>query len=55
MRVLGFCVLMHIDPVLSDATDQLGMVGFNRAMKVLVVLLGQQLLEVETCLASNSP
>lgn len=35
LRVLGFCVLMHIDPVLCDATDQLGMVGFNRAMKVL--------------------
>lgn len=55
LRVLGFCVLMHIDPVLCDATDQLGMVGFNRAMKVLAVLLGLQLPEVEACLASNSP
>lgn len=55
LRVLGFCVLMHIDPVLSNATDQLGMVGLNRAMKVLSVLLGLQLQEVEACLAKNSP
>ncbi|SCW81553.1 ATP-binding protein [Pseudomonas sp. NFACC05-1] len=55
LRILGFCVLMHIDPVLSDATDQLGMVGLNRAMKVLAVLLGLQLTDVEACLANNSP
>jgi hypothetical protein len=24
LQVLGFCVLMHTDPTLSDATDQLG-------------------------------
>lgn len=55
LRVLGFCVLMHNDPVLSDATDQLGMLGFKRAMKVLSVLLGLPLPEVEACLALDSP
>lgn len=55
LQVLGFCVLMHCDPTLSDATDQLGMLGFKRAMKVLSVLLGLPLPTVETCLAHNSP
>lgn len=55
LQVLGFCVLMHSDPTLSDATDQLGMLGLNRAMKVLSVLLGLPLAEVEACLAHNSP
>lgn len=41
--------------MLCDATDQLGMGGFNRAMKVLAVLLGLQLPKVEACLASNRP
>lgn len=53
LQVLGFCVLMHTDPVLSDATDQLGMLGLNRAMKVLSVLLGLPLQRIETCLAHN--
>lgn len=55
LQVLGFCVLMHSDPTLSDATDQLGMLGFNRALKVLSVLLGLPLPKVEACLAHNSP
>lgn len=55
LRVLGFCVLMHNDPVLSDSTDQLGMLGFKRAMKVLSVLLGLPLPEVEACLGHDSP
>jgi hypothetical protein len=54
-RVLRFCALKHIDPVLSDATDQLGMMGFSRTMKVLSVPWGLQLLEVEACLANHSP
>ena len=55
LRILGFCVLMHNDPVLSDATDQLGMLGFKRAVKVLSVLLGLTLPEVEAGLGLDSP
>lgn len=54
LRVLGFCVLMHNDPVLSDATDQLGMLGYNRALKSLSVLLGLPLTEVRICLSRDS-
>jgi len=55
LQVLGFCVLMHSDPTLNDATDQLGMLGFNRALKVLSVLLGLPMTKVEACLAHDSP
>lgn len=55
LQVLGFCVLMHTDPTLNDATDQLGLLGLNRAIKVLSVLLGLSLPQVESCLAHNSP
>lgn len=55
LRILGFCTLMHCDPTLSDATDQLGMLGLNRAMKVLSVVLGLPLPTVEACLGRNSP
>lgn len=54
LRVLGFCVLMHNDPMLSDATDQLGVLGYNRALKSLSVLLGLPLTEVRTCLSRDS-
>lgn len=54
LRILGFCVLMHCDPTLNDATDQLGMLGLNRAMKVLSVLLGIDLQTVEGCLGHTS-
>lgn len=53
LRVLGFCVLMHNDPVLSDATHQLGVLGYNRALKLLSVLLGLTLTEVRTCLSRD--
>lgn len=55
LQILGFCVLMHCDPTLSDATDQLGMLGLNRAMKALSVLLGLPLDKVEACLGHASP
>ncbi len=55
LQILGFCVLMHCDPTLSDATDQLGMLGLNRAMKSLSVLLGLPLTRVESCLGPTSP
>lgn len=54
LRILGFCVLMFCDPTLSDATDQLGLLGINRTMKVLSVLLGLDLPTVEACLARGS-
>lgn len=54
LRVLGFCVLMHNDPVLSDATEQLGVLGYNRALKSLSVLLGLSLTAVRTCLSRDS-
>ncbi|QEY64997.1 ATP-binding protein [Metapseudomonas lalkuanensis] len=37
--LLGFCVLMHSDALLEEATDQLGQVGFNRTLRVLSTLL----------------
>ena len=54
MHKLGFCVLMHSDPVLSDATDQLGTPGLKRAMKVLSVLLGLTPAEVEAGVGAES-
>lgn len=39
LSILGFCVLMHSDPVLSSATDLLGAMGYNRMLRVLSVLL----------------
>ncbi|MQT75007.1 AAA family ATPase [Pseudomonas helleri] len=38
-RILGFCVLLHTDPCLNDASDQLGALGFNRTIRVLSTLL----------------
>lgn len=38
-RILGFCVLLHTDPCLNDASDQLGVLGFNRMLRVLSTLL----------------
>ena len=38
-RILAFCVLLHTDPCLNDASDQLGALGFNRTMRVLSTLL----------------
>lgn len=45
---------MHNDPVLSDASDQLCMLGYNRALKSLSVLLGLPLTEVRICLSRDS-
>lgn len=38
-RILGFCVLLHTDPRLSDAADLLGSIGLNRTIRVLSSLL----------------
>jgi SpoVK/Ycf46/Vps4 family AAA+-type ATPase len=54
LRILGFCVLMHSDPVLSEATDQLGTLGIKRGMKVLSVLLGLTPAQVEAGVAPAS-
>jgi SpoVK/Ycf46/Vps4 family AAA+-type ATPase len=54
LHVLGFCVLMHNDPVLGDSTHQLGVMGYNRALRLLSVLLGLTLTEVRTCLSRDS-
>ncbi len=54
LRILGFCVLMHSDPVLSEATDQLGTLGLKRAMKVLSVLLGLTPAQVEAGVGPES-
>ncbi|WP_306456501.1 ATP-binding protein [Pseudomonas sp. LJDD11] len=54
LQVLGFCVLMCSDPILNDTTDQLGMLGFNRAVRVLSVLLGLPQPRVEACLSNDS-
>lgn len=45
---------MHSDPVLSDATYQLGTPGLKRAMKVLSVLLGLTPAEVEAGVGAES-
>lgn len=37
--ILGFCVLLHTDPRLSDAADLLGCIGVNHACRVLSALL----------------
>lgn len=39
-RILGFSVLLHTDPCLHEASDQLGAIGINRTQRVLSVLLG---------------
>ncbi|BAP41548.1 ATPase central domain-containing protein [Pseudomonas sp. StFLB209] len=54
LQVLGFCVLMCSDPILNDTTDQLGMLGFNRAVRVLSVLLGLPQPRIEACLSNDS-
>ena len=38
-RILAFCVLLHTDPCLNDASDQLGALGFNRTLRVLSTLI----------------
>lgn len=55
LQVLGFCVLLRNDPVLAEATDQLGVLGYNRTLKVLSVLLGLTLAQIEACVANDSP
>lgn len=37
--ILGFCALLHADPVLNRCADVFGGVGFNRLSQVLSVLL----------------
>jgi transitional endoplasmic reticulum ATPase len=54
LQVMGFCILLQSDPVLAEATDQLGLLGYNRTLKVLSVLLGQSLAQVEACVGNNS-
>lgn len=49
LQVLGFCALMATDSVLNDATNQLGLLGFKRAVKTLAALLGVTPAEVEAC------
>ena len=39
LRILGFCVLLHTDPTLNNAADELGMLGFNRMLAALSTLL----------------
>lgn len=55
LQVLGFCVLMQNDPVLSDATDQLGLIGRNRALRALSALLGLSIIQLEACVAGDGP
>lgn len=52
--LLGFCVLMHSDALLEEATDQLGQVGFNRTLRVLSTLLGQPQDAIRRSLSSDS-
>lgn len=50
-RLLGFCVLLHGDPILSAAADQLGGMGMARMLQVLASLLD---LDQEALLTSLS-
>ena len=54
LQVLGFSVLLRTDPILAEATDQLGVLGYNRTLKVLSVLLGLSLAQVEVCVGNDS-
>ena len=45
--MLGFYVLLRTDLVLAETTDQLDILGYSRALRVLSVLLGLSLAQVE--------
>lgn len=51
--LLGFCVLMHSDALLEEATDQLGQVGFNRTLRVLATLLGHPVEAIRKSLSGD--
>lgn len=53
--LLGFCVLMHSDALLEEATDQLGQIGFNRTLRVLSLLLGYPAEAIRQHLSANAP
>ena len=53
LRILGFCVLMHTDPTLTNAADELGMLGFNRMLAVLSTLLDIQQLQLTRYLSND--
>ncbi|MGY2204347.1 MULTISPECIES: AAA family ATPase [Pseudomonas] len=53
LRILGFCVLMHTDPTLTNAADELGMLGFNRMLAVLSTLLDIPQLQLTRYLSND--
>lgn len=53
LRILGFCVLMHTDPTLTNAADELGMLGFNRMLAVLSTLLDIPRLQLTRYLSND--
>ena len=53
LRILGFCVLLHTDPTLNNAADELGMLGFNRMLAVLSTLLDIQQLQLTRYLSND--
>jgi SpoVK/Ycf46/Vps4 family AAA+-type ATPase len=53
--LLGFCVLLHSDALLEEATDQLGQIGFNRTLRVLSHLLGHPPEAIRQHLSAHSP
>lgn len=52
-HVLGFCVLMNTDPILDSAVDLLGLLGFNRSLRVLSALLEIPRQELSQCLSKD--
>ncbi|MBB3102304.1 ATP-binding protein [Azomonas macrocytogenes] len=52
-RVLGFCALLHADPLLNRCSDVFGAVGFNRLSQALSVLLELSDEEIQHCLATD--
>ena len=53
LRILCFCVLMHTDPTLTNAADELGMLGFNRMLAVLSTLLDIPQLQLTRYLSND--
>ena len=53
LRILGFCVLLHTDPTLNNAADELGMLGFNRMLAVLSTLLDIPQLQLTRYLSND--
>lgn len=53
LRVLGFCVLMNTDPILDSAVDLLGLLSFNRSLRVLSSLLEIPRQELSRCLSKE--